>query len=102
MAKPVPNRANDPKRVVNVGKYTIEYGNNPFTGAPEAWSYPSEFPTTAKFLQSSASTLRPVFDSKGNDTGETYVSHGTRGTTEHPNKAVRKHIEKTLTKMGKK
>lgn len=96
----VPNRANDPKRRVTVGNYAIEYGHNPHTGAPEAWAEPAN--DSASWFQSSASTLTPEFDSKGKETGESYVSHGTRGTNGHPIKAVRKHIEKTLTKMGKK
>lgn len=94
MANSVPNRAHDPKRRVTVGNYAIEYGHNPYTGSPEAWAEPANGKAT--WGQSSASTMRT------NGDGEPYVSHGTRGTNDHPIKAVRKHIEKTLPKMENK
>lgn len=84
----VPDRGDDPKRRVNVGKYTVEYGKNPFTGQPEAWA---ESSANHNWGQSYASTMH--------DTGE--ISHGSRGTNPVPAKYVQKHIERNLRKMKK-
>lgn len=100
MALDVPNRAHDPKRRAVVGNYEINYGHNPYTGSPEAWASPIN--TKATWGQSSAATLSPEFDGSGAETGNKYVSHGSRGTNPHPIKGVRKHIEATLPKMGNK
>ena len=87
-ATAVPDRGDDPNRRVNVGKYSIEYGHNPYTGYPEAWAGSS---ARHNWGRSYASTMR-----------EDGVFHGTRGTDTVPAKYVQKHIERTLKKMPRK
>ena len=84
----VPNRADNPKRRVTVGKYDIEYGHNPHTGHPEAWA---ESSANHNWGNSYASTMQE----------DGSISHGSRGTNPVPAKYARAHIEKTLRKMKK-
>jgi len=88
MATMVPDRGDNPKRRVNVGKYAIEYGHNEHTGHPEAWA---ESSAKHNWGNSYASTMH--------DDGT--ILHGSRGTNPVPAKYVQKHIERNLRKMKK-
>jgi hypothetical protein len=88
-ATAVPDRGDDPNRRINVGKYSIEYGHNPFTGQPEAWAGSS---ARHNWGRAYASTMHE----------DGSISHGSRGTDPVPAKYVQTHIERTLRNMPSK